>query len=105
MGDGIDIGMMIEEVLSAPYRKMIAYEARMTAQLLQHVLAGDRLVLDWHLQAASEQYCRAQEIANYQLRREDISQWLDGRMKYVADNYLLTGEERKRVPDLDGLVL
>lgn len=105
MDEKVDIMGMIEEVIAEPYRRMINYEARMTARLLQYITTGDRLVLGWHLQAASEQYVRAQEIAHYQLRRDDIVGWLDSRMKYVADNYLLTDDERKQTPDLDGLVL
>ncbi len=85
-------------------RKVIDYQVKMTASLMQHITAGDSLVLHWRLTPASDQYRKAQEIAHYHLHREDIVDWLDNRLKYVADNYLLT-EDENQTPDLDGLVL
>ena len=85
--------------------RLAAYEAKMTASMMTHIQAGDSLVMQWRLTAASYQYKKAQEIAHYHLHREDIVGWLDNRLKYVADNYLLTEDRNRQVPDLDGLVL
>jgi hypothetical protein len=85
--------------------RLAAYEADRTAALMQHVQAGDSLVMQWRLTAASYQYQKAQEIAHYHLHREDIVDWLDNRLKHVADNYLLTEDKNRQMPDLDGLVL
>ncbi|MFC1741638.1 hypothetical protein ACFL3V_03830 [Nanoarchaeota archaeon] len=81
-----------------------AYEFDIFCRVSDLVQEGDALAKDWQLQAASERYEKAGELAEYRLRRPELVKWISGRMEEIADNYLLR-EADERDEDMIGSTL